>query len=131
MLTHIHHLNFVLNDLDEGILYFNKLLSSFPELQALPERKVKTARYKIGETFLVLVQPLTTSGVVADILKKKGEGLFLISFATESIDDTLQTLEITYKNKREGIDGWSISDLSPVEQFGAILQLSESIKPSK
>lgn len=127
MLTHIHHLNFVLHDLQEGIEYFNKLLSSSPELASLPERKVKTAKYKIGETFLVLVQPTGTSGVVADVLKQKGEGIFLISFATESIDDTLQKLENDYKNKRQGIDGWSIADLSPEAKFGAILQLTEAV----
>lgn len=131
MLTHIHHVNFVLKDLEKGILYFNKLLSSTPELEALPERKVKTAKYKIGETFLVLVQPISTNGVVADILHTKGEGVFLISFATESIDDALRELEIDHKNKRKGIDGWSISDLSPFQQFGAILQLTESVKASK
>jgi methylmalonyl-CoA/ethylmalonyl-CoA epimerase len=128
MLTHIHHLNFVIHDLQEGIEYFSKLLSSSPELASLPERKVKTAKYKIGETFLVLVQPTGTSGVVAEVLKQKGEGIFLISFATESIDETLHKLECDYKNKRQGIDGWSISDLSPEEKFGAILQLTEAVK---
>lgn len=128
MLTHIHHINFVLYDLQEGIEYFNKLLSSTPELASLAERKVKTAKYKIGETFLVLVQPTDTSGVVAEVLKQKGEGIFLISFATESIDETLRKLECDYKNKRQGIDGWSISDLSPEEKFGAILQLTEAVK---
>ena len=131
MLTHIHHLNFVLHNLQEGIEYFNKLLSSTPELSSLPERKVKTAKYKIGDTFLVLVQPTDANGVVADVLKEKGEGIFLISFATESIDDTLHKLENDYKNKRQGIDGWSISDLSPEEKFGAILQLTEVKKSHK
>jgi methylmalonyl-CoA/ethylmalonyl-CoA epimerase len=128
MLTHIHHINFVLYDLQEGIEYFNKLFSSTPELANLAERKVKTAKYKIGETFLVLVQPTDSNGVVADVLKQKGEGIFLISFATESIDEALQKLECDYKNKRQGIDGWSISDLSPEEKFGAILQLTEAVK---
>ena len=109
-------------------MYFNKLLLTLPELAILPERNVKTAKYKIGDTFLVLVQPITSDGTVADILRNKGEGIFLISFATESIDDAIKKLEINYKNKRDGIDGWSVSDLSTNEKFGAILQLTECKK---
>jgi len=129
MITHIHHLNFVVNDLDVSIAYFSKLLATVPTLETLPERKVKTARYQVGQTYLVLVEPTTTNGVVAEILQNKGEGIFLLSFATESIDEALLRLEIAYKNKRSGLDGWSISDLSPCEEFGAILQLTEAVKP--
>jgi methylmalonyl-CoA/ethylmalonyl-CoA epimerase len=126
MLSHIHHINFVVNDLGKSMVYFNHLLTQSPIIETLLERNVKTARYKIGETYLVLVQPLSSVGVVATILDKKGEGVFLVSFATPSINDALRELEIDYKNKREGLDGWQISDLSAAEQFGVILQLTQA-----
>ena len=128
MLTHIHHINFVVADLNASILYFKKLLGQQPIVEILPERNVKTARFEIGQSLLVLVQPITNEGVVADILANKGEGIFLISFATHSIDKTLQDLELSYSEKRQGIDGWPICDLSPFEQFGVVLQLTETPK---
>ncbi|MFQ3206926.1 MAG: methylmalonyl-CoA/ethylmalonyl-CoA epimerase [Glaciecola sp.] len=126
MLTHIHHINFVVADLNQSIFYFNKLLGQQGIVENLPERNVKTARFEIGASLLILVQPINSEGVVADILKDKGEGVFLISFATHSIDKALQELELSYTAKRKGLDGWSICDISPLEQFGAILQLTET-----
>jgi methylmalonyl-CoA/ethylmalonyl-CoA epimerase len=115
-------------DLNASIFYFKKLLGQQPIVETLPERNVKTARFEIGQSLLVLVQPITDEGVVADILADKGEGIFLISFATHSIDKTLQELELSYNEKRKGIDGWPICDISPFEQFGVVLQLTETPK---
>jgi methylmalonyl-CoA/ethylmalonyl-CoA epimerase len=126
LLTHIHHINFVVADLEQSIIYFNKLLGQQCIVESLPERNVKTARFEIGASLLILVQPINSRGVVANILENKGEGVFLISFATHSIDRALQELELSYTTKRKGLDGWSICDISPLEQFGAILQLTET-----
>jgi len=125
MISHIHHINFVVRDIDQAIAYFSHLLSHDPIIEDLPQRKVNTARYKIGDAWLVLVQPIGGTGVVADILARKGEGIFLLSFATQSIDESLEQLSLDKTEKREGLDAWSICDLSPMEQFGAILQLTE------
>jgi methylmalonyl-CoA/ethylmalonyl-CoA epimerase len=125
LLTHIHHINFVVADLKKSVAYFQKLLAHKPITETLLERQVKTARFKIGESLLILVQPLSDKGVVAEILANKGEGIFLLSFATQSISESLCGLEQSYANKRKGIDGLSICDISPLEQFGAILQLTE------
>jgi methylmalonyl-CoA/ethylmalonyl-CoA epimerase len=113
-------------DLNKSIVYFNKLLGQQGVVESLPERNVKTARFEIGASLLVLVQPINSEGVVADILTSRGEGVFLISFATHSIDKALQELEVSYTAKRKGLDGWPICDISPLEQFGTILQLTET-----
>jgi methylmalonyl-CoA/ethylmalonyl-CoA epimerase len=128
MFSHIHHINFVVADLAKSLDYFTRLLQQEPIIENLPQRKVNTARFKIGESFLVLVQPMSKSGVVADILANKGEGIFLLSFATESIDETLRDLEFNDAEKREGLDGWSICDIAPIELYGAILQLTDFSK---
>lgn len=126
MLTHIHHINFVVADLQKAILYFQKLLDQEGIVECLAERNVKTARFKIGESLLILVQPKNSEGAVASILKNKGEGIFLLSLATHSIDKALEAFELSYKEKRKGLEGWSVCDISPFEQFGAILQLTET-----
>ena len=128
MLTHIHHINFVVADLQKAILYFEKLLDQKAIFECLAERNVKTARFKIGKSLLILVQPITNEGAVANILKDKGEGIFLLSLATDCIDKTLKDFELSYAEKRKGLEGWSVCDISPYEQFGAILQLTETPK---
>jgi methylmalonyl-CoA/ethylmalonyl-CoA epimerase len=128
VLSNIHHTNIVVADLVKSIDYFAHLLQQEPIIENLPQRSVNTARFKIGESLLVLVQPLTNEGLVADILASRGEGVFLLSFASESIDDTLSKLELNNTEKRTGLDGWPICDISPLEQFGVILQLTETPK---
>ncbi|MBU2876063.1 MULTISPECIES: VOC family protein [Alteromonadaceae] len=128
MITHIHHINFVVADLDKSVSYFQTLLTQSATIEELPQRLVKTARFKVGESLLVLVQPLSNEGVVADILANKGEGIFLLSFATESIDESLQKLELNNLEKRTGLQQWSICDLADHDKFGAILQLTETPK---
>lgn len=125
MLTHIHHINFLVADLKKSVVYFQKLLSHQPITEILHERQVETARFNIGESLLILVQPLSDKGVVAEILADKGEGIFLISFATQSIDESLYDLEQSYSARRKGLNGWSICDIAPLEQFGVILQQAE------
>ncbi|MFT6270008.1 MAG: methylmalonyl-CoA/ethylmalonyl-CoA epimerase [Alphaproteobacteria bacterium] len=126
MITHIHHINFVVANLQASINYFAKLLAQQATIESLPQRNVNTARFKIGESLLILVQPLSKEGVVADILASKGEGVFLLSFATKSIDKSLLDLELSHAEKRVGLDSWPICDISPLEQFGAILQLTQN-----
>ncbi len=121
----IHHINFVVKDLDKRVEYFSHLLQQKPSFDELIKRNVRTAKFKLGESFLVLVEPLTSEGIVADILRTKGEGIFLLSFSTQSIDETLHNLELSYQEKRKGINDWDICDISEYEQFGAILQLTQ------
>jgi methylmalonyl-CoA/ethylmalonyl-CoA epimerase len=126
LITHIHHINFVVADLKKSSDYFAKLLQQQAIVENLTRRNVKTARFEIGESVLVLVQPLSEEGVVAQILASKGEGIFLLSFATDSIDKTLLDLELRHAEKRLGVNAWSICDISPLDQFGAILQVTQN-----
>lgn len=125
MLSHVHHINFAVDNLNASVEYFEKLFQQRPIIEELPLRQVITARFSIGESLIILVQPLTGNGAVAHILATKGEGVFLVSFATQSIDDTLRELDLRFAEKREGLEGWSICDIAPIEQFGAVLQLTE------
>jgi methylmalonyl-CoA/ethylmalonyl-CoA epimerase len=55
----IHHINFLVKDLDAAEQRYRALLGLGPAIrEALPERNVLTARFRLGESWLVLVQPL-------------------------------------------------------------------------
>ena len=75
----IHHINFVVHELQPQIEYLRTLLQSEPIIEDLPTRKVKTARFCLSGVWIVLVQPLSTESEVAQILAERGEGLFLLS----------------------------------------------------
>ena len=128
----IHHINFVVRELAPQIEYLRTLLQSEPIIEDLPNRQVKTARFCLSGVWLVLVQPLSTEGEVAQILAERGEGLFLLSLNVDSLAASLEKLSqqginSDNKGKREGLDNWRVQDLDCPNALGPILQLCQLI----
>ena len=128
----IHHINFVVRELAPQVEYLRTLLQSEPIIEDLPNRQVKTARFCLSGVWIVLVQPLSTEGEVAQILAKRGEGLFLLSLNVDSLDASLEKLSqqginSDNKGKREGLDNWRVQDLDCPNALGPILQLCQLI----
>ena len=127
----IHHINFLVEDLDDAEARYRQLLGLGPALRDdLPGRGVITARFQLGETWLVLGQPTSDEGEPARHLREHGEGFFLISFAVDDLEAAMRRAtaaggRFTSEQPRTGLDGWQIIDLDPADTFGAILQLTE------
>lgn len=124
----IHHINFVVKSLQARAPYFSKLLGCEPTYDKLHNRNVKTARFDLNGIWLVLVEPQCDDSEVGKFLNTRGEGLFLLSFAVDSIEDTalelsLRDINLDSKGKRNGLDNWQVCDLDAPEGLGAILQL--------
>jgi methylmalonyl-CoA/ethylmalonyl-CoA epimerase len=66
----VHHINFVVRDLEPQVEYLRSLLQCEPIFEDLPVRQVKTARFLLSGVWIVLVQPISTEGEVARILAK-------------------------------------------------------------
>jgi methylmalonyl-CoA/ethylmalonyl-CoA epimerase len=129
----IHHINFVVKELQPAVDYLQILLKCPAIVEALPKRQVKTARFPLGEAWLVLVQPLSDEGEVARILQERGEGLFLLSLGTDSLADCFEQLAGTAiqpdaKGQRQGLDNWLVQDLACPSALGPVLQLCQQLK---
>lgn len=127
----IHHINYVVKNLDINVAYFEKLLGCTPIIEGLKGRNVKTARFPIGDAWIVLVQPLSEEGEVARILAERGEGLFLLSLGVDNLESTLNELEQQgvqpdAKGQRKGLDTWVIQDLDCPFGLAPVLQLCQS-----
>jgi methylmalonyl-CoA/ethylmalonyl-CoA epimerase len=127
----IHHINFLVRDLDQAETRYRELLGLGPALRDdLPGRGVKTARFRLGETWLVLVQPTSQEGEPARHLREHGEGFFLLSFGVEDMGLAMERVmdnggSLTTAQPRRGLDGWQVIDIDPATSFGAALQLTE------
>ncbi len=59
MLQGVHHINFLVADLDAAVLRYKDLFDIDPmTIESLPERGVRTARFKMSGVWIVLVQPV-------------------------------------------------------------------------
>lgn len=132
MIKRIHHINFLVRDLDSAIQRYRILFGDpVGEPETLQQRNVKLARFKVGETWLILVQPIGDEGVPAQHLKKYGEGFFLISCQVDDVRKTADVLksegfDILDQEPRQGLDDWKVMDLCREDLFGVDFQLVES-----
>lgn len=127
----IHHINFVVRDLDAAEARYRALFGFGPALkEALPGRGVLTARFRVGDSWLVLVQPVAEEGAPARHLREHGEGFFLLSFGVEDLDGALARVSaaggrFTSDQPRQGLEDWRVIDLDTADTFGATLQLTQ------
>ena len=129
--SRIHHINFLVRDLDAAERQYRALLGLGPAVRdELPGRNVRTGRFQLGESWLVLVQPLSEEGEPARHLREHGEGFFLISFGVNDIEAAMVRARqsggrFTSEQTRTGLDDWRLIDFDPADTFGATLQLVE------
>jgi methylmalonyl-CoA/ethylmalonyl-CoA epimerase len=135
MLKNVHHINLLVRDLEAAVQRYQQTLGISEILYGeLSQRGARTARFQVGETWIVLVQPTDPAGVPARHLAENGEGLFLLSFEVDSLAQTVGEIKgrggrFTDEQPRQGLEDWQVVDLHPEQFFGAQLQLVEQAAP--
>lgn len=127
MVNGVHHINFIVRDLGAAIPTWERILDrAVQSRDRLDGRGVDIARFDLGGTWLVLVQP-TGPGAPADFLDAHGEGFFLLSFGVDSLSSEAERLgaDLLRGDTRTGLDDWRVRDLDIDLTFGAQLQLTE------
>ena len=122
----VHHINFIVRDLEAAITRYEEILDVPVTLRDhLDERGVDTARFRVGETWIVLVQPTRSGTEPARYLEAHGEGFFLMSLEVDSLENEVSRLgaEMFQGGERAGVDDWRVTDLDPAQTFGAQLQM--------
>lgn len=127
----IHHINFIVADLDSAVDAYQRTLGLGPfEYEELAERDVATARVRVGDAWIVLVSPRSKDSPVADYLETHGEGFFLMSFGVDNLEQAMA--ELTGKGSlpadtkpRTGILGWQVADLGTEDSLGARFHVTE------
>ena len=131
----IHHLTFVVRDLDASVRRWSVLLGPPRAFDALPGRNVRTARFDLGAAHIVLVQPLGAAGEPARVLREHGEGLLLVSLGVCDLDQALAEIETRGISRegpeRAGLLGWRVQDLPRGFFDGVQLQLCQSAAGSE
>ena len=66
MAENIHHINFLVRDLESAVTTWEQILNTpVTARDRLESRGIESARFRIGETWLVLVQPVRPDTVPA------------------------------------------------------------------
>jgi methylmalonyl-CoA/ethylmalonyl-CoA epimerase len=130
-LKSIHHINFIVADLDAAVQAYQNILGIGPfEYKKLPKRGVSTARVRVGDVWIVLVSPQCENSVAGRYLKAHGDGFFLMSFGVDNLDQAMAELAQrgalpTDRTARAGILDWQVVDLETEDILGVRFHLTQ------
>ena len=125
----IHHINFIVHDLDEAMARYERTLGVDPFVVVdHPTRNARVARSRVGESWLVLVSPYDADSAPGRYLEKNGEGFFLLSLGVDNLAQRLEQLESDGVDtvdavSRAGILDWRVADIGDLH--GAKMQLTD------
>jgi len=129
-LTHIHHVNLLVRDIERAKRQYGAKFNIDFIDEPLPSRGVITSRFGVGESWIVLVQPIA-EGEPMRQLRERGEGLFLLSLGVAQAEDAVPAhfhddshTAGALSEVRDGISGWRIADFEVAGEPNGQLQLA-------
>lgn len=80
-------------DLEQATALFVHLFNAtVGKVIEVPRYQMHYCMCRVGKVDFELMAPTAGSGVIADFLKRRGEGLHHVAFAVDDIEDTMATL---------------------------------------
>ena len=90
----IDHICLAVKDLSKARKTYEDILGLDLDCEYIAESEnIKVARYYIGEVALELMESTSPDGEVAKFIARKGEGVFLISYAVDDVDEKMAELK--------------------------------------
>ena len=110
--SHIEHLGIAVKSLDEAIPYWENVLGlKCYAIEEVPDQKVRTAFFKLGQTKIELLEPTSEDSTIAGFIEKRGIGIHHMALAD--------------KTPRKGAEGMTIAFLHPKSTQGILTELCE------
>jgi len=127
--THIEHIGIAVNNLQESIEYYEKVLGlECYAVEEVKDQKVKTAFFQVGDTKIELLESTDPEGPIGKFVDKKGAGMHHMAFAVADADQALKDVEekgirLIDKVSRKGAEGLRIGFLHPKSTGGVLTEL--------
>lgn len=130
-LLRINHLGIAAPGLEEAMARMSRLFGMEAEhLEEVPEQKVKTAFYSVGESRLEWLESTDPEGPIGKFLTKRGPGIHHVCFEVDDIDAAVAELlakgvRMVDAKPRAGAHGCRVAFIHPAETGGMLVELSQ------
>ena len=130
----VEHIGIAVNSFTTSVPLFEKLLNCLCyKTETVESEQVNTAFFRTGDTKVELLESISTSGVIAQFLEKRGEGIHHIAFEVEDILAEMQRLAaqgfaILNEVPKRGADNKLVCFLHPKTTGGVLIELCQEIK---
>jgi methylmalonyl-CoA/ethylmalonyl-CoA epimerase len=129
--SHIEHIGIAVTNLEDAVNFYEKVLGlTCYNIEEIPDQKVRTAFFKVGQTKIELLESTDPEGPIGKFIQKKGEGIHHIAFSVGKIEEQLAhaaNMGITLIDckPRKGAEGLDIAFLHPKATSGVLIELCE------
>jgi methylmalonyl-CoA/ethylmalonyl-CoA epimerase len=127
----IDHLGIAVSSIDERKSLWSDLLGLLlAGSETVPDQKVTTAFFPLGESEIELLESSAPDGPITKYLEKRGEGIHHVAFRVENLDAALEELKakgvrLIDEKPRIGAGGARIAFLHPQATYGILVELCE------
>ena len=131
MLEHIDHIALAVEDLEEAIALYDSVF----EMELVHRERVEAkgfemAAFRVGESTLELLAPISRDSVVGRFLSKRGPGIHHVAFRVQDARESSRRLQergldLVDKEPRPGTGDTSVVFLHPNSTMKALIELVE------
>ena len=128
----IHHLGVAVDDLDEALSTYQRLLGARLEhRETVEEQGVEAASVRVGESRVELLAALGDETPVGKFLAKRGPGMHHVAYEVDDLPASLQELagqgaELIDERPRRGLFGLEVAFVHPDSLHGVLAELVSS-----
>ena len=131
MLKRIHHIDFLVRDMEQAIVQYTRIFGVQIE-NRIKIQGVDLAYFHIGDVLIALVSPVDSQSPLTKQLDERGEGLMHMGCEVESLEAAVQAMKakgvrLMNEKPRPGLQDWQIKliDLVEGQTSGPTIQLVE------
>lgn len=136
-LLRINHLGIAATGLAEAMARMERLFGMEADhVEAVPDQKVKTAFYPVGDSSLEFLESTDAEGPIGKFIAKRGPGIHHVCFEVDDIDDAVARLlakgvRMIDEAPRNGAHGCRVAFIHPSETGGVLMELAQSSPQSQ
>ncbi len=130
----IDHIGIAVKNLEEAVKFYKDVLGLELEgIEEVPEENVRVAMFKVGETYIELLQGTTQDSAISKFIEKRGEGIHHIAIRVDDVDKSTEVLKnrgavLVYDKARMVSRGSrKINFVHPKSTGGVLLELVERV----
>ena len=127
----IEHIGIAVSNLDNAINFYENILGlKCYNIEEVPDQKVRTAFFMVGQTKIELLESTAPDGPIGRFIEKRGEGIHHIAFAVKNINEQLKQAEkkgvkLIDTVPRKGAEGLDIAFIHPKSASGVLIEICE------
>lgn len=131
MFKKISHIGVAVKDIKASKELLSKLFGKAPEREEdMPEHKVKTAMFNIGDSSIELTEAMDSESPIVRFIAATGEGVHHVSLVVDDIEKELARLrdagfQLIDERPRPGADGYLVAFLHPKSTNGVLIEISQ------